>query len=406
MNPRPFGPEPNALPGCATLRQIKCAQCSTLLPPKQALFSCWGGAEARLAGKHGLGVRQGGGATTEHSRQFCEAPSFIKREDARDGALILNALDHPVVDIGKEGALRVVGDAKHLDIGSEGVELFADLAGGLAADIGINLVKDQRRHAVVAGEEELHGEHHAGDFAAGGDGREGARGLAGVGRKAEADAVCAGRSGLRQALKGNREVALGEAEGAQFGGNRVREAVGCGTALGGEGLTCAVDPFARGIAIGLGLGDGPLGALEFGQARLGLHAVGQHIGEGRAVASAQTLDLPQARFQLRKGVGIGIDAREALGHRARELLKLRLDAGKFIGPIAGFGEEAGEVAQFALNGLKLLGGGGFAIGEGIGEGIAQGEDFAGIGGLGVALDEFLAIGLGGVDGPEVGDGFG
>ena len=61
--------------------------------------------------------------------------------------------------------------------------------GGLTADVRVHLIEDQHGDAVFGGEHGFEGEHDAGQFAGRGDGPEGARRFARVGRKLELDGV-------------------------------------------------------------------------------------------------------------------------------------------------------------------------------------------------------------------------
>ena len=101
-------------------------------------------------------------------------------------------LCHHDVPVGERRDLGQVGDHEHLGGAGQRGEPAADLDRGLAADPGVDLVEDERRHRAGAGQRDLEGQHHPGQLAAGGALVQ-RRGLgAGVGGQQELDVVDAG----------------------------------------------------------------------------------------------------------------------------------------------------------------------------------------------------------------------
>src|SRR5262245_36949849 len=104
-----------------------------------------------------------------------------------------DALLDPEVALRHRGDLRQVGDAEHLALGAELVQLLADGSSGVAADPRVDLVEDEGGRPAprtLAGE----GEHHPRELAAGGRIPQRRGGHPGVGGDLEGDALLAHRA--------------------------------------------------------------------------------------------------------------------------------------------------------------------------------------------------------------------
>ncbi len=67
------------------------------------------------------------------------------------------------------GDLGEVRDAQDLVAAGDAAEFFADGVGGLASDVGIDLVKHQNRYPVMVSQHGLNRQHDARDFSTGGN---------------------------------------------------------------------------------------------------------------------------------------------------------------------------------------------------------------------------------------------
>ena len=114
----------------------------------------------------------------------------VEQHDAAagDGAAV-GGLDDLQVRVGEGGDLRQVGHDDDLVAAGEPGEPPTDLDGGAAADAGVDLVEDHDRHRVGAGEDDLDGEHHARELAAGGALLQRPRRRAGVRHEQQLDLV-------------------------------------------------------------------------------------------------------------------------------------------------------------------------------------------------------------------------
>jgi hypothetical protein len=87
-------------------------------------------------------------------------------------------------------------DAQHLMFRGDGRHLLADRVGGLASDIRIDFIEDQDRDRILIGQDGLEGQHDTGEFATGGDGPQGAGGLAWIRSELEFHSVHPGFGGM------------------------------------------------------------------------------------------------------------------------------------------------------------------------------------------------------------------
>ena len=133
------------------------------------------------------------------------------------GAAVGDALLHGEMSIGHGGQLGQMGDAQHLLGAADAGHLLRHLLSGPAGDAGIHLVKDHGAYPILLRQNVLHGQHDAGQLAAGGDLLDGTQFLAHVGGHEEAHGV---HSGLRQGL--GLEVD-GEADAAHIQLAKLRE---------------------------------------------------------------------------------------------------------------------------------------------------------------------------------------
>src|SRR3954453_4587271 len=69
--------------------------------------------------------------------------------------------------VGEGGDLGQVGDDHDLVVAGQPRQAPADLPGRLPADPGVDLVEDHDRYRVGAGEDDLNGQHYAGELTAG-----------------------------------------------------------------------------------------------------------------------------------------------------------------------------------------------------------------------------------------------
>jgi len=124
-------------------------------------------------------------------------------------------LGHDILSGGGGCDLRQMGNAEDLVRLAEAAHLRADGMGDLTAHVGIDFVKDEQGDAVLGGEGALDGEHHAGDFAAGGDQLEGLGGLARIRGEEKFGSFQAGGRGFFQGPKCDGEFRFFETEIAQ-----------------------------------------------------------------------------------------------------------------------------------------------------------------------------------------------
>ena len=121
------------------------------------------------------------------------------------------------------GDLRQVGD--HDDLGAPGQpgEPPPDLHRGLPANPGVHLVEHERRHRVGAGEDDLDGEHHPGQLAAGGSLGERQRGRARVRGQPDLHLVRAVRAELVPRRDHDADLRVRHGERGEFRGDLGRE---------------------------------------------------------------------------------------------------------------------------------------------------------------------------------------
>ena len=124
-------------------------------------------------------------APAEHAGHLRHAPGRLEALHAHAGAARGDPLLDSVLHVRQTGNLRQVGDAEDLAPRRDRPQPLADGAGRAAADADVDLVEDQRRHAVGLRERRLEREHHPRELAARGHPRQRARLDAGVGREQE-----------------------------------------------------------------------------------------------------------------------------------------------------------------------------------------------------------------------------
>ncbi len=109
-----------------------------------------------------LGVLQ----AAQHPGQLADPGALVQPHHAAGGDQAVVGLLHHQVVVRERGHLRQVGDHDHLRGAGQPGQPPADLHRGLAADPGVYLVEDERRHRVGTGEDHLDGQHDAGQLAA------------------------------------------------------------------------------------------------------------------------------------------------------------------------------------------------------------------------------------------------
>lgn len=169
-----------------------------------------------------LGVFAGGvGLAAEHAGEFGDAVFPSQQGDVGDGTPFPYLFAHDVMRGSVRGDGGQVRDAEDLPLFGDLLHLFADGIGGLAADVGIDFVKNEHWDFVHLGKNRLESQHDAGHFAGTRDGAQRAGGFADVRSKLEFNRVEAGAGELRASFRdrilhhcgdGDIEMALGKAE--------------------------------------------------------------------------------------------------------------------------------------------------------------------------------------------------
>ncbi len=135
-----------------------------------------------------------------------------ERLDLRAHRLRVAALGHPEVRIGECGDLRQVRDAEHLPARAQCLEEPSDRRGDRAADAGVDLVEDERRHFADLAGRDLDGERDPRQLAAGGDPGQRTERLLGVARHAELDLLGSVARRRRHGLESDFEPPAGHRE--------------------------------------------------------------------------------------------------------------------------------------------------------------------------------------------------
>ena len=135
----------------------------------------------------------GVGQPGQHAGQLALAGGPVEHGQPGAGDRAVAGLLHQHVPVGVGRHLRQVGDDDDLGVPRQLGQAAPDLDRGRAADAGVDLVEDERRHRAGPGQGHLHGEHHPGQLAAGGAAVQRSRLGADVGREQELDLVHAGR---------------------------------------------------------------------------------------------------------------------------------------------------------------------------------------------------------------------
>ena len=155
---------------------------------------------------------------------------------ARRGDGPVGALDDAQVVRRERGDLREVGHDDDLRTLREAGEPAADLDGGGAADAGVDLVEDEGRHRIGAGDDHLDREHDPRELAARRARRDRTRLGARVRPQEDRDLVAAVRDELGGRLDRDGELCVGHRERRELGRHRSREArCGVGAQLGERG---------------------------------------------------------------------------------------------------------------------------------------------------------------------------
>jgi len=172
------------------------------------------------------------GLAPQHARQLGDTLFGVERGDFGDGPAGFDLLGGDVMSGGRGGDLGEVGDAKDLALPGNLPHLLSHGAGGLAPDVCIHFIEHQDWDLVLGGQDRFQGEHHAGQFAGGGDGPQGTRRLARVGGELKLDGIEPRAANARRVLdkvvladggQGRGEAALLEAEVGEFLANGLAE---------------------------------------------------------------------------------------------------------------------------------------------------------------------------------------
>lgn len=343
------------------------------------------------------GVVLGGGATPEHPAEFGDAGGGFETFDAGFGAAGLDFLADDEVGGGVGGDGCEVGDAQHLMVAGDAAHLGADGMGGLAADIGIDLIEHEDGDLILGGEDGLEGEHDAGELAGGSDAAERACGFAGIGGEEELALVeTGGGAGGGGIVSGGRpdggfESGLAEAKGSEFGFHGAGQLRGDLASAGGEGGRRAGEGFGQGFEPGLEVREGALAAFQGIKFRLGTLPEGEDVIDGGAVLAAEGLDEVESFLEPGEVFGIQLDVAGVAGEVLLEIaeegggLLVLFEEGTGVGIEAGkVGEEAAEAAEAGQEGVLL-------VGEGGGGGLGEFEDPGSVGGALVIGGEGLVL---------------
>ena len=325
------------------------------------------------------------GAVAEHAGDFLCAIFGRHGGERGNRAAADNGFADDEMRRGGGRNLRQMGNAEHLAAGTDLAHLRADGMRDFAADVRVDFVEDEHGHFVLRGKGGLEREHHAGNFATGGDGAQRLGGFAGVWREDELnrfEAVGSGFAGSELDFKAGLEEAEVAEMPAHDGGELRR---------GGDALFGKFG--AGGEGVGLGGGDlgleiraaGDLGA-ELGEAGGAFVAVSDHLGEGAAVFALEGLEQVETALDASQRLGIGLDAvavthdgageiADLLGKRGvacREIGLRRVEAGKFA-------QQAGDLAHAIRDGIFGLAerlrdaGGQLLQAVGVGRGLLPGK---------------------------------
>jgi len=172
----------------------------------------------------------------EHPCQLLDALVVAERRDGRATAAAVRDLADAMLVMRLARDLREVGDAQHLAAVAELAQLATDDLGDAAANAGIHLVEYEAgaRRAARCGD--LHGEADAGEFAAGGDARDGLDRLARICAHEEFDALRSVGTGFRIGVgfDADFESPAGHAQLPHQRGHGGRELAGRGTPRSAE----------------------------------------------------------------------------------------------------------------------------------------------------------------------------
>ena len=188
--PRTYDPTSCRLPATAMKRSR-----TELRPPGSAYFRPWASASMAMASLRVPSAAESPRSIAASSATRCSSSSGAIV--VRDRAALDLLADHPLA-AGVAGHLGQVGHADDLVVPSQLGQRLAQGRAQPAADAGVDLVEDQRRHAVDGREHRLGGQRHPRELAAGGDLAQRAGLLAGVGREEHLDAVGARFGGRRR----------------------------------------------------------------------------------------------------------------------------------------------------------------------------------------------------------------
>ena len=95
-------------------------------------------------------------ATPQHAGKLVEPSTVaIQRANRSVRAPGLFGFDNAQVRLPKDGDERLMRNADNLARLREHAQFFAHAPADLASDIGVNLVKDKRRHSIMTGKHRL-----------------------------------------------------------------------------------------------------------------------------------------------------------------------------------------------------------------------------------------------------------
>jgi hypothetical protein len=129
----------------------------------------------------------------QHARDFVNSGITLQEGDLHAGAVLDHILGYAVVLLTVDRRLRQMGDRDNLVVLGDPAQLLSDSPSDLATDIGVNLVEDEDRDAVVGSQHRLDREHDARNLTTGGDCLERAHRFAWIRGKAKGDVIGAMR---------------------------------------------------------------------------------------------------------------------------------------------------------------------------------------------------------------------
>lgn len=153
----------------------------------------------------------------EHASDFLDTFVIIELSNLALSAVMHDRFTDLEVEVSVAGDASEVSDAEDLVAFADFSQHLSDVRGGLSADASIDFVEDVTGDVIFFDDGAFDGEEDAGEFAAGGNFREGARVFAGVWAEREADVVGAS---IFEMFKVAGGVAL-DVKGGMFHGEEV-----------------------------------------------------------------------------------------------------------------------------------------------------------------------------------------